>query len=447
MLITFDCPACASRLELDAEEAGTRVVCPACAAEVRAPLPRVAPGTTLGNFRLEEKIGSGGMGEVFLALQLSMDRRVALKVLPQALTRKPGVVERFNHEVRMSARLEHPHIVTAFEAGEDAGHHFLAVSYVEGEDLRHRLKREGALGEKEALTHTRQIADALAYAWNAFRMLHRDVKPANIMVDRKGNARLMDFGISKSLIEGEQDGDLTVSGMLVGTPHYISPEQAHARDDLDCRADIYSLGATLYHLLTGQTPYLGKTTIEVLRQIGTVPVLPVRELNSAVSENAARLVAKMMAPDRESRHPRWESVLVDIDRVLNGREPLLVLPGAPGGSSPPAAAKAPAAGAAGSPPPAPRREPPVAATGAAARGSPGSTTEMRREPPRIDLRRRRSAWLTRRLILWLIALAAFAAAAWAVRDLLRHLDESSDVLDGAAERVRVMRRGRDAGGE
>ncbi|MBN2450878.1 MAG: protein kinase [Lentisphaeria bacterium] len=374
--------------------------CPACAAEIRAPLPRVGPGTTLGNFLIEKKLGSGGMGDVFLARQLSMDRYVALKVLPQNLTRKPHVVERFRHEVRMSARLEHPHLVTAFEAGEDFGYHYLAVSYVDGTDLRHRLKQEGAVPEKEALRYARHVAEALCYAWNNFRMLHRDVKPANIMVDARGSARLMDLGISKSLLEGDAgDSDLTVSGMLVGTPHYMSPEQAASAADVDCRSDIYSLGATLYHMLTGTTPYAGKGTVEVLRQIGLEPVTPVRERNSAVSEPCARLVAKMMALDREQRHPRWESVITDIERVLVGRDPLLTLgegvlpvkgPLTPGERE---AAKGP----------------PMAVEEAAAKGLPGDTSAGEvKTPPRIDMRRRRVAWLTRhylRRLMWLLGIA------------------------------------------
>jgi serine/threonine-protein kinase len=417
VLITFKCPQCDSELEVDAAESGTRVGCPACSTEVRTPVPRVGPGTTLGNFAIERKIGSGGMGDVFLARQLSMDRLVALKVLPQALTRKPGVVERFRNEVRMSARLEHPHVITAFEAGEDFGYHYLAMSFVDGEDLRTRIRRDGVMPEKEVLTYGRHIADALAYAWANFRMLHRDVKPANVMVDHNGKARIMDLGISKSLAEGE-DAELTVSGMLVGTPHYMSPEQASAGADVDCRADIYSLGATLYHLLTGATPFAGKTTTEVLRQIGLVPVVPVRELNPTISDPCAKLVQKMMAPNREQRHPGWDSVLVDIDRVLAGRDPLLTLSdsaaeASAAGRGPTAAAAAAARGPTTALPPI--REPPAASRAAAL----AETAEFR-TPPRIDLRQRRLRWL-RRSVLWRLAVAGvlvlLSAVAFAV---LRH---------------------------
>jgi serine/threonine protein kinase len=426
MLITFNCPQCDRELEVDATEGGARVDCPACSSEVRAPIPRVGPGTTLGHFAIERKIGSGGMGEVFLARQLSMDRLVALKVLPQALTRKPGVVERFRHEVRMSARLEHPHVVTAFEAGEDFGYHYLAMSFVDGDDLRERLRRDGVIPEKESLTYVRHVADALSYAWNSYRMLHRDVKPSNIMVDHNGKARLMDLGISKSLAEGE-DAELTVSGTLVGTPHYMSPEQASAGADVDCRADIYSLGASLYHILTGTTPFSGKTTTEVLRQIGLAPVKPVRELNPAVSEPCAKLVAKMMAANREQRHPAWESVITDIDRVLAGREPLLALgdslaEASVGRPLTPSASRAVAAAAAG-------RLPPIAAGPSASAESTDSRT-----PPRIDMRQRRVRWRVRHA-LWRLGLVAglvlLAAAAFAV---LRRAASAQSRRDGVAAR-------------
>jgi serine/threonine-protein kinase len=413
MLVTFNCPHCNSELEIDAAEAGAHIDCPACSQECRTPVPRVGPGTTLGNFAIERRLGGGGMGDVYVARQLSMDRLVALKVLPQALTRKPSLIERFRHEVRMSARLEHPHVVTAFEAGEDFGYLYLAMSYVDGEDLRSRLKRLGTLPEREALTLARQIADALGYAWNTFRLLHRDVKPSNILIDRKDNARIMDLGISKCLLEDE-DAELTVSGMLVGTPHYMSPEQATSGAELDCRADIYSLGATLYHVLTGTTPYEGQTAAEVLRQLGVKPVPPLRGLNSAVSEHCAKLVAKMMALQRDHRPASWEAVITDVDRVLAGREPLLLVGeaavdsagrSAPAPAEPTARPPSRTPATAGGPtrlPPA--LAPPVRDPSAAGRAGPAADSAEFRTPPRIDLRQRRGQRLLRQA-LWRIAMA------------------------------------------
>lgn len=429
MLISFQCPHCDSALEAEAADAGSRLDCPACGREVRTPVPRVGPGTTLGNFAILSRIGSGGMGEVYLARQVTMDRRVALKVLPRSVTRNPQAIERFRHEVRMAARLEHPNIVTAFEAGEDFGYHYLAMAYVDGEDLRSRLKTAGVLPEREALTYARQVADALGYAWNALRMLHRDVKPANIMVDRQGRARIMDLGISKSLLEEDDDAELTASGMLIGTPHYMSPEQASSGADLDCRADIYSLGATLYHLLGDATPYSGTTSTAVVRQIGVETVRPLRELNSVISEPCARLVQKMMTTAREQRQGSWEAVLQDIDRVLAGRDPLRALsdttatrvatrPPADAATPrlPPASPTAPASGRVVSAVP-PRRPGPTA-----------MDTSERQPPPRLDLRRQRRRWRLRQAALWSGAALAIALVALAARQALRARPELVDWL-------------------
>lgn len=320
MLLRITCPHCATTMELDAERAHADVTCSACRNVFPPPPVLVGPGTTIGNFRIERQLGGGAMGEVFLAIQLSMDRRVALKVLPQALTRDPRTVERFRREVRMSARLEHPNIVTAFEAGEDAGYHFLAMTYVEGEDLGTRLKREGALEERAALLAGRQIADALRYAWDEHQLLHRDVKPSNIMVDDNGRARLMDLGISICLNEAQ--ASLTTAGMIIGTPHYMSPEQIRG-EDLDWRADAYSLGATLYHLVTGGPPFRSGSSAEVIGQHLAEPVIPARKRRGSLTAGCSLLLERMMAKNRDDRHRSWEDLLRDFDLVLAGKLPPL----------------------------------------------------------------------------------------------------------------------------
>jgi serine/threonine-protein kinase len=284
------------------------------------PAPVAAPGVTLGNFLIEKPLGHGAMGQVFLALQLSMDRRVALKVLPQALMRDERVVERFQREVRMSARLEHPNIVTAYEAGEDFGYHFLAMTYVEGEDLETRRKREGAFQEKDALRAGRQVAEALRYAWEEHKLLHRDVKPSNIMMDASDRARLTDLGISICLNEAQ--ASLTSSGMVIGTPHYMSPEQIRGHE-LDWRADAYSLGATLYHLMTGNPPFGNVGSAEVINRHLHEPVTPARRRRGSISVGCSELLERMMAKERDDRHRTWDDLLRDFDLVLAGKRPPL----------------------------------------------------------------------------------------------------------------------------
>jgi len=293
--------------------------CPSCDGSFRVPIPRVEPGTTIGNFRIDSKLGTGGMGDVFLATQISMSRHVALKVLPQSMTRQQHVVDRFLHEVRMSARLEHSHVVTAFEAGEDNGHYFLAMSYVDGKDLGSLLREAGAIPEQKALRYVGQVADALSYAWDNFKLLHRDIKPSNIMVDHTDNAKLMDMGISKCI--EDHDASLTVSGMVIGTPYYMSPEQARSGKDLDSRSDMYALGATLYHLVVGVAPYLGDSTVSVLSKHAFEPFPSPRERNPAVSLGCVHLLHSMMAKAPEQRYQTWRALIEDIERVRKGMPP------------------------------------------------------------------------------------------------------------------------------
>ncbi len=393
MLLRITCPHCATTMELDAARAHADVTCSACRNVFPPPPVQVGPGTTIGNFRIERQLGSGAMGEVFLAIQVSMDRRVALKVLPQTLTRDTRTVERFRREVRMSARLEHPNIVTAFEAGEDAGYHFLAMTYVEGEDLGTRLKREGALEEQTALRAGRQIADALRYAWEEHQLLHRDVKPSNIMVDDNGRARLMDLGISICLNEAQ--ASLTTAGMIIGTPHYMSPEQIRG-EDLDWRADAYSLGATLYHLVTGGPPFRSGSSAEVIGQHLAEPVVPARKRRGSLTAGCSLLLERMMAKNREDRHRSWEDLLRDFDLVLAGKLPPLPPRRSEPSAKGPSATRAPASPAV-SQPPAPTAQ----------------TAE--RLPPVIDfkIRRSRSGWRRLEMVAVLLILAGgLAFALW-----------------------------------
>jgi serine/threonine-protein kinase len=252
------------------------------------------------------------MGEVFLARQVAMDRDVALKVLPPAMTKNPELVERFLHEVRMAAKLEHPNIVAAFDAGTDGGYYYMAMSFVEGEDLDDRLNRTGPLSETEGIDVALAMAQALEYAWTRHRILHRDIKPANVMIDNVGDVKLMDMGIAKSLNE---DSSLTMAGTFVGTPYYMSPEQAKNTDELDCRVDIYSLGASLYHLLTGHYPFEGKTPMAVLSQHLAAPLPSPQDRNPSISDAVAYLIFKSMAKNRNRRYGDWAEIIADLERL------------------------------------------------------------------------------------------------------------------------------------
>ncbi|MFH0954161.1 MAG: protein kinase, partial [Verrucomicrobiota bacterium] len=317
MLVSFVCPHCQTKLEIEADAVGTQVQCPRCEVMVTIPKKPLGPGMTIGGFKIKKLLGRGAMGEVYLARQISMDRDVALKILPPQLIKDRDVVLNFIKEVRLQAKLEHPNIVVAHEAGEDQGVYFLAMAYV-GESLAERLDREKALPQKDALEIVHKLAGALGYAWDEHRLLHRDIKPGNIVLDQHGNPRLTDLGLSKSLRDA---GATAVDEFIVGTPNYMSPEQADGGVEIDFRADMYSLGATLYHMLTGQIPFEGPNTEEILEKQAKAPLADPRDYNETVTEACVELLTLMLAKDRDNRHPSWNALIGDIERVMAGEHP------------------------------------------------------------------------------------------------------------------------------
>lgn len=318
MLIIFSCSKCEARLEVESAASGTVVPCPRCQASLTVPLKGVGPGTTVGGFRIEKLIGRGGMGQVFLARQLSLNRPVALKILPSHMARDPESVRLFMNEVRLLARLNHPHVVPAYEAGEDAGILYLAMGYVDGESLERKLKRDGPLPERDALLLTKTVAQVLDYAWKTHRLLHRDIKPSNILLDSQGRPKLVDLGLAKSLAG---KAGLIPDQAVMGTPNYMSPEQMAGRQDVDCRCDMYSLGMTLYHALTARVPYGDVTMAEVVRKQGREPLPDPRDLNPRITRRCVELLEIMLGRSPHDRHAGWVELIRDLDRVLAGEHP------------------------------------------------------------------------------------------------------------------------------
>ncbi|MCW8132623.1 MAG: serine/threonine protein kinase, partial [Planctomycetota bacterium] len=272
---------------------------------------------TINGYQLLRKLGQGGMGTVFMARQLSMDRIVAVKILPPQFARNQAFVERFMREARLAGRLNHENVVNAIDAGSENGTYYLAMEYVEGSTVRDLIQKRGSLPEAEALELLRQAATGLKCA-HENGLIHRDVKPDNLLLDKDGTVKLADLGLARS---NKDDSSLTQTGTALGTPSYIAPEQARGDKDIDHRADLYALGAMLYHMLTGHTPFKGETAAVIMaKHLMEEPVHPrERNPNAKIGDGACQLVAWMMRKDANERPASAQEVIEAIARVTAGQ--------------------------------------------------------------------------------------------------------------------------------
>ena len=291
-------------------------------------------GTVIAQYRIEREIGRGAMGIVYLAIQEQLERPVALKVLNSALAHDQEFVKRFFNEARSAAALSHPKIIQAYDAGfVEPDLYFFAMEYIEGETLYDQLKREGALKQPEALAVASDIAEALHYGWKRQNLIHGNIKPENIMISAAGETKLADFGLAK--VSGH---DFSGDGIML-TPLYAAPELI--RGDAppgDCRPDIYSFGATLYHLLNGEPPFPGTDPKVVLRRHLEETVRPLSDLNSKISKDVSDFVClQLLAKDPAARPQTWEQVLSSLEWFHHRRLRKMVMsaPGAAGGAAAP----------------------------------------------------------------------------------------------------------------
>lgn len=279
-----------------------------------------AKSLVLGNYRLLDKIGAGGMGQVFKARHRRMDRIVAVKLLPPALTRDEDAIARFEREVKAAAKLTHPNIVTAYDADHCEGTHFLVMEYIEGTDLAALVERQGPLPVATAVNYLCQTARGLEAAHRA-GIVHRDVKPANLLLDAQGTVKILDLGLARLERSGSQPPtNLTGTGVIMGTVAYMAPEQAMDSRGVDARADIYSLGCSLHFLLTGQAPYRGATVFETLQAHQTQAIPRLREANPRVPRQLEALFQKMMAKEAADR-PQSMGEVIDALRSLSRGRP------------------------------------------------------------------------------------------------------------------------------
>lgn len=273
--------------------------------------PENLVGTQLSHYRLEALIGTGGVAAVYRALDTLTQERVAIKVLFPSPGAGPTLTERFRREAHTAARLEHPGILRVFEVGEAGGYLFIAMELVEGPALQGLLEARGCLDEATAAEIGAQVADALHYA-HTRGVIHRDVKPSNILFDFQGHALLTDFGVARAL----DAPALTTTGLTVGTPAYMSPEQASGRADLDGRADLYSLGVVLYQMVAGRTPFRGSTP-QVLHAHVYEPPPPPSSV-AHVSPPMEAVILRALAKHPEDRHPTGAALAADLWPLVEG---------------------------------------------------------------------------------------------------------------------------------
>jgi predicted Ser/Thr protein kinase len=273
-------------------------------------------GRTLADFRILRHLGQGGMGQVYLAEQISLQRKVALKILRPELAGDPSSLQRFKHEAMSVAQATHANIVQVYAIGDADGLSYMALEYVEGRNLREYVLKKGPPDLLLALSIMRQVASALQRA-SELGIIHRDIKPENILLTRKGEVKVADFGLSRCLAGDRPPLNLTQSGVTMGTPLYMSPEQVEGKP-VDCRTDIYSFGVTCYHMLAGHPPFQGDSPFEVaLQHVRTEPK-PLTEVRPDLPAALSAIIHKMLVKDPTGRYQTGRELLKDISRLREG---------------------------------------------------------------------------------------------------------------------------------
>lgn len=309
------CDSCKKPFTAEIIEEKNECSCPECQKIIAVPENNVAPGVVLGDFLIESVISSGGMGIVYLARQLSLDRHVALKVLQSKHIDDKEYVESLYREARAAAKISHPNVVQAYAIGEDDGVFYFAMEYIKGNTFKTILKEKGGKLEfKEAAKVIRDIARALSAAWREQKLVHQDIKPDNIMLDANGFAKLADLGLARtaSTVQGETDD----SDEVLGTPQYISPEQLTGVPT-DVRSDIYSLGATFYQFVTGRFAYVADSLDDLPRLHVEGNLEPPQNVNPELPDSLNKIILKMMARQPENRYQNPDDLVSDLEKFLS----------------------------------------------------------------------------------------------------------------------------------
>lgn len=280
---------------------------------IETPVEELTRGTTFaGRYEIIEELGKGGMGKVYRVLDKKLNEEVALKLIKAEIASCKKTIERFSNELKYARKIVHKNVGRMYHFSEEKGTHYITMEYVSGEDLKSFIRRAAPLSIGKSISIAQQVAEGLEEA-HRLGVVHRDLKPQNIMIDKDGNARIMDFGIARSLkVKG-----ITGAGVMIGTPEYISPEQAETKE-VDQRSDIYSLGVILYEMLTGRVPFEGETPLCVaMKHKSEIPTDPMK-LNSQIPENLSRLILRCMEKEKEKRYQSAEEVLDELTKIKKG---------------------------------------------------------------------------------------------------------------------------------
>ena len=277
-------------------------------------------GRQIPGYQILSKLGAGAMATVYKARQLSLDRIVAIKVLPQKHSNDPNFIQRFHDEGKAAAKLNHPNIVGAYDVGQAGNFHYFVMEFVDGRTVYDDIAKHGAYSEADALEIAIQVAKALSHA-HAAGFIHRDVKPKNIIITSDGTVKLADMGLARAV--SDREAAEAEQGKAYGTPYYISPEQIRGEVEIDFRTDIYSLGATFYHMVTGQVPFEGPNPSAVMHRHLKDDLVPPDHINPALSAGVAEIIEVAMAKSLPKRYTTTEDLLQDLEQARRGEKPAI----------------------------------------------------------------------------------------------------------------------------